>query len=98
MTLDTDVTDVAELCCKECLQLQWETFEAAGTALMALLKCSDSAAAGNAKLAIRNTCDHPKARIALQKVMKEDAAEYLQGLPDLPPDFRYHVPKAAVTY
>lgn len=65
---------------------------------MALLKCSDSAAAGNAKLAIRNTCDHPKARIALQKVMKEDAAEYLQGLPDLPPDYRYHVPKATMTY
>ena len=79
--------------------LQVETFDAAGTALMALLKCSDSAAAGNAKLAIRNACDHPRARLALQKgVMKDDAAEYLKGLPDLPPDYRYHVPKAAMQY
>lgn len=78
--------------------MQEETYDAAGAALMALLKCNDSAAAGNAKLAIRNTCDHPKARIALQKVMKEDAAEYLKGLPDLPPDYRYHVPKAATLY
>lgn len=78
--------------------LQVETYETAGTALMALLKCNDSAAAGNAKLAIRNTCDHPRARLALQKVMKDDAAEYLKGLPDLPPDYRYHVPKEAMQY
>ena len=78
--------------------MQEETYDAAGPALMALLRCTDSAAAGNAKLAIRNTCDHPKARIALQKVMKEDAAEYLKGLPDLPPDYRYHVPKAGMSY
>ncbi|DBA83983.1 TPA: 50S ribosomal protein L3 [Trebouxia sp. C0004] len=75
-----------------------ETYEAAGSALMVLLKCKDSAAAGNAKLAICNTADHPKARIELQKVMKEEAAEYLKGLPDLPPDYRYHVPKAAMMY
>ncbi len=65
---------------------------------MALLKCSDSAAAGNAKLAICNAADHPKVRLELQKVMKEEAAEYLKGLPDLPPDYRYHVPQAAVMY
>ncbi|DBB02480.1 hypothetical protein WJX82_008721 [Trebouxia sp. C0006] len=75
-----------------------ETYEAAGSALMVLLKCKDSAAAGNAKLAICNTADHPKARIELQKVMKEEAAEYLKGLPDLPPDYRYHVPKSAMVY
>ncbi len=78
--------------------LQLETFEAAGSALMVLLKCKDSAAAGNAKLAICNTADHPKARIELQKVLKEEAAEYLKGLPDLPPEYRYHVPKSAMMY
>ena len=81
-----------------CLCLQLETYEAAGSALMVLLKCKDSAAAGNAKLAICNTADHPKARIELQNVLKEEAAEYLKGLPDLPPDYRYHVPKAAMKY
>lgn len=80
------------------LPMQLETYEAAGAALMVLLKCSDGAAAGNAKLAICNTADHPKARVELQKVMKEEAAEYLKGLPDLPPDYRYHVPKAAMLY
>ena len=65
---------------------------------MALLKCSNPAAASNAKMAIRNTSNHPKARVAIQKVLKEEADEYLRGLPDLPPDYRYHVPKHAMMY
>ena len=73
-----------------------ETFEAAGAALMSLLKCNDPASASNAKMAIRNTSNHPKARVELQKVLKDEAAEYLKGLPDLPPDYRYHVPKHAM--
>ena len=79
-----------------CVQL--EAFKDAGPVLMDLLSCEDKAVAGNAKLAICNTADHPEARLKLQKQMGEKAAEYLKGLPDLPPDYRYHVPKQAMMY
>lgn len=78
--------------------LQLEAFKDAGPVLTELLKSSDKAIAGNAKLAICNTADHPEARLKLQKQMGDKAADYLKGLPDLPPDYRYHVPKQAMLY